>query len=437
MKILFASMPADGHFNPLTGVAVHLRSAGHDVRWYTGPGYAKKLEALGVPHLPFVKADDVNGENLPERFPEYKDLGLGPKAIAFALEKIFFGNTAGHLDDIKAVRADFPFEAIVFDSAFYAGRLVAETMKVPAFPIWPGPTPAPVSRQAPPPFFGLRPMGGPLGKLRDAIVKKVLASSMKGGIKLLNALRAREGLAPFTGDVCDIHNDTSAAMFGWGCPGLEFPRTDWPKNAQFAGALLPRRTASTTPLPAPLVERLARFGGSCAVVSQGTIDNRDPTKLFEPTLAAFTTDEALRCKLLVVTTGGQHTAALRERFSVHDNVVIEDWIDFNELLPSATVLISNGGAGSVMHALVNGVPVVAAGKLEGKNDICARLDYRKLAVDLRTERPSAKQIAAAVQRVLGDPTYRANVERVRAELATYDTNAIIARTVLEHAGGRG
>ena len=37
MKFLFASLPADGHFNPLTGIAVHLRDRGHDVRWYAGP----------------------------------------------------------------------------------------------------------------------------------------------------------------------------------------------------------------------------------------------------------------------------------------------------------------------------------------------------------------------------------------------------------------
>ncbi len=33
MKILFATMPFDGHFNPLTGIAVHLKESGHDVRW--------------------------------------------------------------------------------------------------------------------------------------------------------------------------------------------------------------------------------------------------------------------------------------------------------------------------------------------------------------------------------------------------------------------
>ena len=35
-KILFASMPAEGHVNPLTGLAKYLQAKGADVRWYTG-----------------------------------------------------------------------------------------------------------------------------------------------------------------------------------------------------------------------------------------------------------------------------------------------------------------------------------------------------------------------------------------------------------------
>jgi UDP:flavonoid glycosyltransferase YjiC (YdhE family) len=79
---------------------------------------------------------------------------------------------------------------------------------------------------------------------------------------------------------------------------------------------------------------------------------------------------------------------------------------------------------------VNGVPLLVAGKLEAKNDINARLDYRGLALDLGTERPKPKQIARGVARVLGDPRYRQNVARLARELATYDPFAIIERELL-------
>jgi UDP:flavonoid glycosyltransferase YjiC (YdhE family) len=45
-RILFANFPADGHFNPLTSLAMHLTELGFDVRWYTSKSYAKKLAKL-------------------------------------------------------------------------------------------------------------------------------------------------------------------------------------------------------------------------------------------------------------------------------------------------------------------------------------------------------------------------------------------------------
>ena len=66
MKILFANFPADGHFNPLTGLAVYLQQQGHDVRWYTSQTYAGKLRQMRIPHYPFKRAMDLSGDLLEE-----------------------------------------------------------------------------------------------------------------------------------------------------------------------------------------------------------------------------------------------------------------------------------------------------------------------------------------------------------------------------------
>lgn len=426
MRILFASMPMDGHFNPLTAVAVHLRARGHDVRWYTGPTYAARLRELGIPHLPYVRASDVNGENLAERFPEYARMGTGPRAIAFALEQVFFGNLAAQLADVRDVHRSFPFTAIVFDAAFYAGRLVHEALGARAFAVWPAPTPAPNVPGNPPPFFGLAPMAGPLGWLRDRVVSKLHANATRGGMKKLAELRSAEGLPPYDGDVFDLHNDTSQVLFRWGSPSTDFAQMRWPAHAVFAGPLLPHKAATRALLPS-LAERLARYGGRCVVVSQGTIDNRDAEKLFVPTLTAFAGSE----RLLVATTGGRNTTELRARFP-QANVVVEDYVDFGALMPAATLFVSNGGAGSVMHALVHGVPVITAGRLEGKSDINVRIHARGLGIDLGTERPRARAIAKAARRI-AEGEYPERAAAVRDELARYDSCAILERAIVRSA----
>ena len=181
---------------------------------------------------------------------------------------------------------------------------------------------------------------------------------------------------------------------------MDFPRSDWPANHHFVGPLLPPRTTVASELP--LADKLDRFA-SVVVVSQGTVDNRDPEKLLVPALTALAgTDH-----LVVACTGRRHTDALQARFP-HDNVVVEDWVDFDALLPRASLFVCNGGYGSIMHE----VPILSAGKLEAKNDINARLAYRGFGLDLKTERPTADQIATGVKRVLGDPSFKQNVTRV-------------------------
>jgi UDP:flavonoid glycosyltransferase YjiC (YdhE family) len=424
VKILFATMPFDGHVKPLTGIAVHLEERGHDVRWYTGPSYAGQLADLGIPHLCFERARDVNAENLARYFPEYEKLGTGPKAIAFALTHIFFGNLEAHLRDLQALHAGFPFDALVCDQGFYAGQIVAQTIQPRTYVVGPSPTPAPTSKVAPPPFFGLRPARTALGRLRDRVVGAMVESSMKPGKRILDDLLRREGLPPFTGSILDLPTSYARVFFQIGAPGMDYPRSDLPRCHRFVGALLPYRKAPRAGGFA-YEQKLGRYQ-SLVVVSQGTVDNRDPEKLLVPTL------EALRNgpHLVVATTGHRNTDALRARFP-EDNLIIEDFVDFDDLLGRADLFVCNGGYGSVMQSLVRGVPILAAGKLEGKNDVNARLDFRGLGLDLRTERPTAKQIARGVARVLGDARYRENVARVKEELASYRPFEIIERALEE------
>ena len=189
-------------------------------------------------------------------------------------------------------------------------------------------------------------------------------------------------------------------MFMVGTPNMDFPRQDWPEKLTFVGPLVShkRSPSPSAGLSPGLAAKIDTHRGRVIVVAQGTIDNRDPEKLFVPALTALAGTEYL----LIATTGGLHKDELRRRFP-QGNLVVEDFVDYGALMPHVSLFISNGGYGSVMQALVNGVPLLLAGKLEGKNDINARLDYRRLGVDLRTERPTPKQIRRGVERVLSGP----------------------------------
>ncbi len=409
-RILFATMPFDGHFNPLTSVAMHLKEQGHDVRWYAGPSYAGKLADLGIPHFPFQRAREITGENIADLFPERAKL-KGPKLLSFDLEKVFVGSVGQHYRDIVDVHATFPFDAFVCDPGLYAAPLVAAKLGTRVYSIAPGPIAA-LSGDGPPPFFGLKPARTIVDRLVHRIARALLSSAMRRGVRTYNELLVSEGLPPVTvAGWIDLPHRSATYLFQSGVPGFDYPRRDRPGNVKFVGPLLPYRKGSV--LPVELAQKLRGYE-TVIVVSQGTVDNTDAEKLFVPAL------EALKggSHLVIATTGGKNTDELRRRYP-ESNVVIEDFVDFDLLFEHADVFICNGGYGSILLALSKGVPLLSAGVREGKNDINARIDYFGFGINLKTERPTPAQIAKGVTRVLGDKRFAQNVERIRAEFETY------------------
>ena len=160
------------------------------------------------------------------------------------------------------------------------------------------------------------------------------------------------------------------------------------------------------------------------------MDNTDPDKLIVPTIEAL---QGLR-----VRRRGHHRRSTARRScaraSPQPNVVIEDFIDYDDLFPHVDVFVTSGGFGSNLAAFLHGVPVVGAGKREGKNDINARVGYNGLGIDLRSERPKPAAIRKAAHKLIEDPAYAATVAALRAELETYDPIAIIENAVRSTEG---
>jgi UDP:flavonoid glycosyltransferase YjiC (YdhE family) len=421
MRILFASMPADGHFNPLTGIAGHLAHRGHDVRWYAGPMYGAKLDRLGMRWFPYQRATEVMASNLNDLFPERATL-KGPKRISFELDTFFVSQVDNHFQDMARIRQEWPFEALVCDGALYAEQLVAESLHIPVFAV--GLSMVMPDAQGPPPFFGLRPARTPVGRLHHALVRKMLANSMKAGTTHYNQILARYGIAPIRPDGFP-HEPMlrTRRVFLNGSPGLEFPGYQPLANAEYVGPLTPARQALSYSVPLPDI--VVDASRKVVAVSQGTVDNTDPGKLIVPTIEALKDSPYV----VVATTAGAQTEALRERFPL-PNVIIEDFINYDDLFSHVDVFVTSGGFGSNLAAFLHGVPVVGAGKREGKNDINARVGYNKLGIDLRSEHPKPTAIRKAVQTVLEDPTYTRNVAHLRAELQTHDPMGTIEHAIL-------
>src|SRR5205085_11198132 len=103
-KILFANFPADGHFNPLTGLAVHLKKIGCDVRWYTAGIYAEKLQKLNIHHYPFKQALEAGGDNLERLFPERDKIKAQMMKLKFDMINVFILRSSEYYADLLEIQ---------------------------------------------------------------------------------------------------------------------------------------------------------------------------------------------------------------------------------------------------------------------------------------------------------------------------------------------
>ncbi|MCF2502101.1 glycosyltransferase [Dyadobacter sp. CY107] len=422
-KILFASIPADGHFNPLTGLAAYLKAQGDDVRWYTGSVYESRLEKMSIPFYPFNRALEITQDNLNEIFPEREKIKGAIARIKFDLRNLFLKNVNANLKDIEQIRIQFDFDVLICDPGFMAFNLVQQVLKVPAVVL--GIAPIPESSQDLPPYgLGLTPGEGKMGRMRNAMLRvvfqKLLFSDSK---KYYNELIRPYGLPEMSESIFDMTVRRPALFLQSGVPGFEYSRSDLHENVRFVGPLLPAKKLDTLPFN---FAALACHYEKTILISQGTIDNKDPEKLIVPSLEAF----AGKPYLLLVATGGQHTAALRQRFK-QKNIIIANFIDYIAALPHTDLFITCGGYGSVLLSLNHGVPILAAGKHEGKNEIVARVGYFKLGINLRTETPTIAQISKGAQKVWSDPLYKSNVVAIKNEFAQYNPYPLSEKYIIK------
>jgi len=415
-RILFATVPLDGHFSPLTGLAVHLKQLGHDVRWYVGGHYGARVAKLGLVHYPCVNAPVINQENMDELFPERKKIKNPIERARFDVKHTFLSPVPGYIDDLVKVHDEWPFDLIVYDLACLGALFVQELLAVKGVAV------------------GVLPLFESESNLpsddpaRNAIARLVTRWAKRAKIHfqfniimkpcsvLFNELRAQYGLRQEPGFMFDAVFRNAHLYLQSGVPGFDYPHRKLSPNVRFVGPLLPKK--STGKAAFAQANEALKYK-RVILATQGTFE-RDVEKIIVPTLDAYQNDPDT---MVIVTTGGSGTAALRHRYP-QSHFVIEDFIDYDAVMPYASVYVTNGGYGGVMLALQHQLPIVVAGVYEGKEDIAARVQFNGVGIDLRTETPKAGQIRRAVETVLADRRYRHQAQQLSQEFRSYPANEL-------------
>lgn len=406
--VLLCSTPVHGHVTPLLAVARHLHHQGHRVRFLSGAKYRGAIEATGAEFLALPADADYDDSDMDAAFPGRVGR-TGAAGIRYDVTAIFLRPALSQLAAVEAALDAEATDAVLVEPMFMGTLgLAAKNREDRPAVISLGIIPLGLSSPDTAPYgLGVPPMRGPIGRIRNSLLRLFAQKVIFGGVqKEAEQLMLEATGKPLKGFFMN-GQERADAIVQFSVPGFEYPRSKLPTSVHFVGPVS-RAVPSAGDLPEWWEE--LRGGKPVVHVSQGTVANRDYSQLIEPALAGLAEEDVL----VVVSTGGRPIDTLPS--PLPGNVRVAPYLPHDQLLPLTDVFVSNGGYGGVHYALEHGVPLVVAGKTEDKAEVTARVGWSGAGVNLATNTPTPAQVQQAVRRVLANGSFREASTRIGAEI---------------------
>jgi len=94
------------------------------------------------------------------------------------------------------------------------------------------------------------------------------------------------------------------------------------------------------------------------------------------------------------------------------------------------VAINHAGVTSVNECITLGVPIIAySPSLTDQDGVAARIAFHGLGLAAELDAGNPTQLERNIERVLGDDSFRANVQAMGAAFKRYETDHVAERTI--------
>ena len=381
-RVLAYNAPATGHIQPATAVLVELARRGHEVHVRTRASDVAQLAALGFaaapvdPRIEAVEFDDWQGRNSADALRRLQ----ATMTVLAGLEG----------PDLRAAIDEVQPDVLLVDVICQGAGFVAEASGLPWVQHCPYP-PVFGSKDAPPYGPGLRPAPGPVGRVRDGLVRAIADRISSRHVPALNDLRAELGLEPLQ-RFDEQHLKPDRYLLFTAEP-YEYPRTDWPDSVRLVGPM------AWEP-PGEVPDWLAEERRPIGLVTASTVRQGDD-RLIEVALEALAGDDLA----VIVTTGAQDP----DQFDVPSGARVERFVPHGPILARAACVVSHGGMGITQKALAAGVPVCVVPFCRDQFEVARRVEVAEAGVRLHHRRLTARRLRRAVAEAM---ERRAGAEQV-------------------------
>lgn len=349
MRFLFVVAPLFGHIAPMRGTAERLTARGHEVAWAGAGGWLR--EVLGPSAVVFDCA--------PRRFADTSlrppDL-RGPAAFRFLVDEYLVPLATTMFPAVVDAVERYRPDVVLADQYTWAGGAAAHRVGV----AWA--TSAPTTAE----------LVEPLPAGIAAWVTSRLATAVPA--------EPDPRWSPWL-------------VLAYTTPDLVRPVTV-PPQVRWVGPTLLPPGSWTRPWPErrPLV-----------VVTLGTANDVAGQRFLRVCGEALAARTDLNT-LLIDPSRGSSTFG--------GNVVVSPWVPYTAVVRQASLVICHSGQNTACDALWYGVPLVVAPIRDDHPAVAAQVVAAGAAVRLRFARAGAAQVVAAVDTVLGDPSYAAAAARI-------------------------
>jgi MGT family glycosyltransferase len=411
-RILAYTSPGAGHLFPLTPILDELSRRGHHISVRTLTAQVPLMQARGFAAASI--SDRV------EAIEEDDWRASSPRQALQRSVRCFCARAEHDGPDLRRAIAEEDPDVLLIDINSWGALAAAEAWGGPWAAVCPYPLPL-RSVDAPPFGPGLPPAAGPLGRLRDRLLRPLVLGTIEHAMRpALNDVRAQLGLTPLE-QVDDMFRRPPLVISLTAEP-FEYHRRDWPDNVVMVGP------CDWDP-PATPPAWFTDISGPIVLVTTSS-EFQDDGRLVQAALEGLA-DEPVT---VVVTVPAGDPA----RFVRPANARVVRFIPHGPVLDRSVCAVTHGGMGATQKALAHGVPVCVVPFGRDQFEVARRVEAadagtRLTARRLRPDRLREK-VREAMTRTAGASRIAAAFTTAGGALAAADT---IETRLLARATGAG
>ena len=397
-RILAYTSPAKGHLFPLTPILDELQRRGHQVSVRTLASEGPLMESRGFS----VGSIDAAIEKI-----EHVDWrARNPREGLAAAAGIFVARAEYDAPDLRQAIVDERPDALLVDINCWGALAAAEAWGGP----WASFCPYPLvlsSRDAPPFGPGLPPARGPLGRLRDRLLRPLVMGTIERSmLPALNRVRSHLGLSPYA-NVDQLFLQPPLLIYMTAEP-FEYHRRDWPHSIVMVGPCEWDPPSEPPPWLGEITKPI--------VLVTTSSEFQDDGRLVQAALDALA-DEAVA---VVATVPAGDPADYR----IPGNARVVRFVPHAPLLDRAICAVTHGGMGATQKALARGVPVCAVPFGRDQLEVARRVEIAGAGTRLPASRLRPDRLRNKIREAL---TKAAGARRVAQAFAAAGGAAAAAK----------